>query len=579
MNRLISVSVFYLISAISAFSQSFADYELSLSSLDLNYVQGTDRGNIVLSMRNLHPVIAVNWDLTLPEHATLDETQVAFTGDRTTISRHTIAINKLPDGNTWRFVVYSSQNKEINGESGELITVPVIINAETPVGQFPVALTAANLIFSDNGELDETIPVCVNGTLANGKAGQTIVWGYLEPKMYGDEDFTLPATTDKGLAITYVSSDELVATVSGNVVHVVGVGVTEITASQAGDENYFSAIPVTLSLTVAKAVLTVTADNKSREYGEENPLLTYSFAGFKNNEESGVIDVLPVVSTIADRHSDAGNYDIVAGNAGDNNYDFAYTNGNLEITKATVNITVDNQTREYGEENPTFTYSFAGFKNNEESGVIDVLPVVSTIADRRSDAGNYDIVAENAGDNNYDFAYTHGELQITKALLTITADDKQRKFGEANPEFTISFSGFKNDEDAAVLDILPEVSCAANESSPAGFYDIVLSGGSDNNYDYYLENGILEVITQAGVAETRLIASLQVYPNPVKDYLYIRSDSPIDRVEIYSQLGACILVEYNFTGKINLSALPVGLYLAQIYTEGVPVTKKIRVEN
>ncbi|MDR0834953.1 MAG: T9SS type A sorting domain-containing protein, partial [Candidatus Symbiothrix sp.] len=43
-----------------------------------------------------------------------------------------------------------------------------IINEQTTIGQFPVNLNVANLIFLDNGVLDEATPVCADGILANG---------------------------------------------------------------------------------------------------------------------------------------------------------------------------------------------------------------------------------------------------------------------------------------------------------------------------------------------------------------------------------------------------------------------------
>jgi hypothetical protein len=143
-------------------------YELSLSNLELDYSKGITNGNLILSMNNPNPVIALNWDLSLPENVAIDEDKLAFASDRTNRNKHTIAVNKLPEGNTWRFVVYSSQNHEISGNSGDLLAIPVVINEQTAVGQFPVNIANSNLIYSENGILDETAPACHNGILTNG---------------------------------------------------------------------------------------------------------------------------------------------------------------------------------------------------------------------------------------------------------------------------------------------------------------------------------------------------------------------------------------------------------------------------
>jgi len=50
--------------------------------------------------------------------------------------------------------------------------------------------------------------------------------------------------------VTYVSSNTSVATIVGGLIHVVGAGSTDITASQTGDTNYNAALDVVQPLTV-----------------------------------------------------------------------------------------------------------------------------------------------------------------------------------------------------------------------------------------------------------------------------------------------------------------------------------------
>jgi YDG domain len=81
------------------------------------------------------------------------------------------------------------------------------------------------------------------------QADQTITFAALSPVSVGAA-FTLSATASSGLAVTYVSSDSNVATVSGNTVTIVGPGTCSITASQVGDGNYKAATDVARSLVV-----------------------------------------------------------------------------------------------------------------------------------------------------------------------------------------------------------------------------------------------------------------------------------------------------------------------------------------
>jgi len=194
-------------------------------------------------------------------------------------------------------------------------------------------------------------------------------------------------------------------------------------------------------------------------------------------------------------------------------------------------------------------------------------------------AGNVTITAFQLSSGN---AFIIGEnavnVTITKAPLTITAENKQREQGEENPPFALLYSGFKNGENESVLDVLPTIYCAANINSPVGFYAIVLSGGLDNNYDYTLINGKLEVIAPNGLGKID-VSKILIYPNPAKNYLFIQSESPIEKVEIYNQSGMCVLINDNVMEKLDVSSLVNGFYLARIYVDEIPVIKKIVIKK
>jgi hypothetical protein len=194
-------------------------------------------------------------------------------------------------------------------------------------------------------------------------------------------------------------------------------------------------------------------------------------------------------------------------------------------------------------------------------------------------AGTAQITATQAGNAIYDSATpVIRTLIVEKAPLTITADDKNRVFGEANPVFTLSYNGFKNSETKSVLDQLPDVSCAATVDSPAGFYDITLSGGSDTNYNYQFINGRLEVTPLTGINAVSA-QDVSVYPNPVKHDLFIRSDVSIDRIEIYHSSGARVLMVDSATEKVDVSALEDGFYFVRISIANKVITKKIVVRK
>jgi probable HAF family extracellular repeat protein len=81
--------------------------------------------------------------------------------------------------------------------------------------------------------------------------GQTITFGALSDKTFGDPDFTVSATATSGLTVSFSATGN--CTVSGSTVHITGVGSCTVTASQAGDSNFGAATPVSRSFQIAKA--------------------------------------------------------------------------------------------------------------------------------------------------------------------------------------------------------------------------------------------------------------------------------------------------------------------------------------
>ena len=84
-----------------------------------------------------------------------------------------------------------------------------------------------------------------------------------------------------------------------------------------------------------------------------------------------------------------------------------------------------------------------------------------------------------------------------------------------------------------------------------------------------------DFITQSITSIDNILANqLQIFPNPAQNELFIKSDLPIKRVEIYSLTGVLLKLENNFIEKISVSNLLRGVYLIKVYTEnGIAVSK------
>src|SRR6185436_3421995 len=93
----------------------------------------------------------------------------------------------------------------------------------------------------------------------------------------------------------------------------------------------------TTTFTVSPAPLTVTADNKIRIVGTNNPPLTASYSGFVNGDTSGTaLTGSPDLSTAATPASPPGTYTILCsqGSLSASNYAFTLVNGTLTVTSS-----------------------------------------------------------------------------------------------------------------------------------------------------------------------------------------------------------------------------------------------------
>ena len=169
------------------------------------------------------------------------------------------------------------------------------------------------------------------------------------------------------------------------------------------------------TLTVTPRSITVTADARSRTYGDANPALTYQVGG------SGLVngDTLSgALATAATTASNVGVYGITQGTLASPNYVvFSFTGANLTVTPRAITVTADAKSRAYGDANPALTYQVGG------SGLVngDTLSgALVTSATTSSDAGVYGTTQGTlAASSNYAFVFVGANLTVTPAAARV----------------------------------------------------------------------------------------------------------------------------------------------------------------
>jgi hypothetical protein len=303
-----------------------------------------------------------------------------------------------------------------------------------------------------------------NGTLTVTPAPLTVTADN-KSRSYGAADPTFT-----GSLVGVRNGDNITASYSTAATATSPVGTYAITPSLSDPDSKLGNYTLTSNngiLTITPALLTGTADDKSRAYGETNPLFTVTYAGFVNGEDAGIVTGELVGTSTAETNSPVGQYPISVSGQSAPNYTIAYVDGVLTVTEAELTITVDNQSRSYGAPNPPLTGSLSGLQAGD-----NITATYSTTAEVTSPVGGYPIeVALDDPDgrlSNYTVVTNLGTLTITPAPLTVTAADQSREYGAADPVFTGSLVGIQNGDN-----ITASYSTAATVTSPVGLYPIV----------------------------------------------------------------------------------------------------------
>ncbi len=376
-----------------------------------------------------------------------------------------------------------------------------------------------------------------NISLTTTKHAQTITsFETIGNKTYGDALVTLVATASSNVAVTFTSSNTQIVQITGNTMKIVGAGAVTITAKQSGNNDYYAAADVSQTITVSKATLTAKADDKTKIYGQSLPTFTQQITGYVNGDIQTVIDVLPMITTTATTNSAVGKYDLTISGGSDNNYDFVYTKGNLDVTKATITVTAEDKTKVYGSTNPTFTAKYTGFVLNETPSVLTGSPELTTVATESSKIGAYTINLSlgTLQSANYDFMFVNAILTVNKAQLSVIAENKTREYGQTNPSFTYKIMNFVLTDNESVVSGTPTITCSATQTSDVQTYPIAIAIGSlsAENYSFQFTNGTLTVD---------------------KALLTVKA---VDKSKVYGQANPILTVEYqNFKNTDNSSVL------------------------
>ena len=462
--------------------------------------------NAVYSGDSTYSIVSANQALTITPTDTapgISPNPAAF-GNKTMNTSAQIPVTVTNTGAS-PLVIYSitpSSSADFSQANNCTGTLAVNAGCTVTITFNPTSATTESAMFmiSDNAGI-QTLQA--TGTGLSPVSAQTITFGPLANVQYGVGPIALTATASSGLPVTYAVSGP--AALSGSTLTITGAGLVTVTASQAGNASYSAATPVSQGFTVGQAVLTVTANSASRQYGAANPAFTYAITGFVNGDSSSVVSGTATETTTATATSATGSYPItfVTENLVAANYRFNYVSGTLTVSGGVSQTITFNPLANvlFGVGPITLTATASSTLPVTYAATGPALVSGSTLT--ITGAGLVTVTASQPGNANYAAAPSVSQgFTVNKAVLTVTASNASRPYGAANPAFTYAITGFVNGNTSSVVSGTATETTTATATSAPGSYPITFSTESlvAANYTFNYVSGTLTV--SGGVSQT-----------------------------------------------------------------------------
>jgi len=305
-------------------------------------------------------------------------------------------------------------------------------------------------------------------------------------KTYGDADPTFSGTLSG-----FLPADDVTAIYTRTVGEAVLGGPHSISATLSPTTvlGNYTVTYNTANFTISARPITVTASPQTEVYGQSDPPLAYQITSgslaFSDNFSGALTRVAG---------ENVGSYAIQQGTlTAGSNYNLTYVGANMSITPATLAVTASPQTKVYGQADPALTYLATGFQFSDTASTV-VTGSLTRAPGEHVSGSPYAITQGNLAANvDYIISFAGNVLTITPALLTVSVNNATRPYGQPNPAFSVSYSGFVNGDSASSLSGSPSFSTTATINSPPGTYSVTASGLTSTDYAITYVPGTLSI--------------------------------------------------------------------------------------
>lgn len=459
---------------------------------------------------------APNYNLTQPDYLVADINKMAITitaddqikkagtvftfeGDEFTVNPATID----PDAVT--SVTLASDGAAGDALANEDPGYEITVSDAVGVGldNYEITYVSGNMIVTDKIIL--TLPdLTVADKVYDGTRTATVTtWGALA----GDFD---PENNDVDYDATAAVAQFATAGAGVNkTVSITGVVLT------GTDAALYKLATLTPTATISQKGLDITAENKTKVYGNTDPALTVTYSGFVTGQNQNNLSGALVIEREAGE--DVANYAITPSGYTSANYAINYVPGVFAITQRMLTVAADAKSKVYGEADPALTYQITSgtlaFADAFDGALIR--EVGEGIGTREIQQGTLTIVA-GVDDvmSNYDFTYTPANLTIDAKELTVINAVAQSKVYDKTDAAVITgaeLSGVVTGDDVTLVNGNVGTFAQATVGTDIPVAINMSITGDIANYTFTQPTGLTADITAKPLAVINAVAEDKLY--------------------------------------------------------------------
>ena len=417
------------------------------------------------------------------------------------------------------------------------------------------------------------------------------------------QDYTVPANEDN--TFTYdthmhgesVRSDEFDVTYSlsqdgeynSSQIHFTDAG--KYTVYYKVSRDNYQTVSGSYVVTINKAKLDVTVENQSTVYGEEFVLdeTLYSVSGNDYHLLSYALTCAYEVGNDAGTYPIEITFDNARGNAS-GNFDINVNSAVLTVEKATLNVTLNPVSVEYGNVLDLDIAKLATVSGLYKAD--DIANVVTLSTDYKADnahavGGEYYVYcAISDEDGNYTLSPQKAQVTVTKREISVSINDMIVKYGEALSQYAYTITNgsivdgtlVAGDDASSVVNCQSDYVAEFNNYTPVG-NDVTITATCENdNYSLNVTEGKITVVKRPVTVNLRL-ENQPHYGSSISEVL---ADDNV-RANCTSDIGAAdgeFVDLYRYYSDIELvrSKYSNGTNANETYTQGMIGSFELRAK-